>query len=123
MNIIESVLPLDNLDNIYQRLNVTPEKIVAFCEKWQVDELALFGSILRDDFRGDGEDKSDVDILFKYNKNARKNLILQIRMKYELQDLFEREVDLVSKTALLDDPNYIRRQNILSSARLIYAAR
>lgn len=119
MNIVESVLPLNN---IYQRLNATPEKIVAFCEKWQLVELAIFGSILRDDFRVNGEDKSDIDVLFTYSKHSRKNLILQVRMKYELQDLFRREVDLVSKTALLDDPNYIRRQHILSSARVIYAA-
>jgi len=40
-----------------------------------------------------------------------------------LADLFDREVDLVSKTALLDDSNYIRRQNILEASVVIYAAR
>jgi len=61
--------------------------------------------------------------LFTYGKNARKNLMLQVRMQYELADLFDRGVDLVSKTALLNDSNYIRRQNILGSAMVIYAAR
>jgi len=41
-------------------------------------------------------------------------------MKFELEDLVHRSVDLVSKTAILADPNYIRRRNILESARVIY---
>jgi len=34
---------------IYQRLNLTPEAIAQFCEKWQIIEPSLFGSVLRDD--------------------------------------------------------------------------
>jgi uncharacterized protein len=108
---------------LYKRLNVTTEQLATFCQKWQLDELALFGSIVRDDFRVDGENPSDVDVLFNYGENARRNLILQVRMGHELKDLFHRNVDLVSKTALLSDPNYIRRQNILTSARIVYAER
>jgi uncharacterized protein len=106
---------------IYQRLNTTSEQITAFCGKWHLAELALFGSVLRDDFRVDGEHPSDVDVLFTYGATARKNLILQARMKFELEDLLQRSVDLVSKTAILKDPNNIRRQNILTSAQVIYA--
>jgi uncharacterized protein len=106
---------------IFQRLNTTLESIASFCKKWQIAEIALFGSVLRDDFRAGGQQPSDVDVLFTYDKNARKNLILQARMKHELEDLFARKVDLVSKTAILVDPNYIRRQNILNSSKIIYA--
>ena len=81
------------------------------------------GSVLRADFRYDGDNPSDIDVLFTYGKNAHKNLLTQIRMQYELEDLLNREVDLVSKTALLNDPNYIRCQNILGSAVVIYAVR
>ena len=109
-----------SLAQIYQRLGVAPEKIVTFCEKWDVVELALFGSILRADFRCDGENLSDIDVLFTYGKNAHKNLLLQVQMQYELEDLLHRAVDLISKTALLDDPNYIRCQNILGSSVVIY---
>jgi hypothetical protein len=51
------------------------------------------------------------------------NLMFQVRMQYELADLFDRGVDLVSKTALLANHDYIRRQNILGSVVVIYAAR
>ena len=108
------------LPKLYQRLNVTPAQISDFCKKWSLAEFALFGSVLRDDFRIDGEDSSDVDVLFTDGKNARRNLILQVRMKFELEDLCHRPVDMVSKTALLTDPNHIRRQHILESARIIY---
>ena len=111
------------MEQLYQRLGIAAEKIVEFCDKWGVVELAVFGSVLRADFRAGGEQPSDVDVLFTYGKNARKNLMLQVRMQYELVDLLHQEVDLVSKTALLNDPNYIRRQDILGSSVVIYAAR
>jgi uncharacterized protein len=107
---------------IYQRLNVMPNQIASFCKKWNLAEFALFGSILREDFRIN-EKSSDIDVLFTDGKNAHRNLILQVRMKFELEDLFQRPVDMVSKTALLTDPNNIRRQNILRSARIIYVQR
>jgi uncharacterized protein len=107
---------------LYDRLNVLPDQIADFCQKWHLAEFAVFGSVLREDFRTGSAQPSDVDVLFTYGKNARKNLILQARMKFELEDLFQRVVDLVSKTAILADPNHVRRQNILESARVIYAA-
>jgi uncharacterized protein len=122
----ESMTPQLNYDPqsevLYDRLNVLPDQIAEFCQKWHLAEFAVFGSVLREDFRTDSAQPSDIDVLFTYGKNARKNLILQARMKFELEDLFQRVVDLVSKTAILTDPNYVRRQNILESARVIYAA-
>jgi uncharacterized protein len=111
------------MQQIYQRLDVKPDRIPDFCQKWHLAEFALFGSVLREDFRTGTEKPSDVDVLFTYGKNARKNLILQAEMKFELEDLFHRAVDLVSKTAILNDSNYIRRQHILESAKVIYAER
>ena len=122
----QSMLKIEDIDrsislkNLYDRLNATPQQIAEFCQKWQIREFALFGSILRDDFRLDGDNPSDVDVLFTYGQNARRNLILQVRMKHELEALFHRNVDLVSKTAILTSPNYIRRQHILNSAIVIY---
>lgn len=108
------------MQKIYERLQITHQQLTEFCRNWHIAELAVFGSILRDDFRQGGEDPSDVDILFTDGENARKNLILQVRMKFELQELLHRRIDMVSKTALLTDPNTIRRQHILESARVVY---
>ncbi|MDB9519092.1 nucleotidyltransferase domain-containing protein [Roseofilum reptotaenium CS-1145] len=83
----------------------------------------MFGSILREDFRETGRDPSDVDVLFTYGEKARRNLLLLVQIKYELEDLLNREVDVVSKTALLEDHYTIRQENILGSARTIYETR
>ncbi|MBM4043470.1 MAG: nucleotidyltransferase, partial [Planctomycetes bacterium] len=44
------------------RINLPTDKIEAFCRKWRIAEVSLFGSVLRDDFRPD----SDVDVLVAF---------------------------------------------------------
>lgn len=95
------------------------EKLAEFCQRWKVSELALFGSILRDDFRPD----SDVDMLITFAPDAKRGLMTLARMKYELEDLLGREVDLVSKSAIETSHNWIRRDEILATAQVIYVAR
>lgn len=103
---------------LYSRLGLTSEQLVAFCDRHQVAELALFGSILRDDFHSD----SDIDILVTYQPYAQRGLIEKVTMKEELEALVNRRVDLVSKKAIEKSRNWIRRQNILSSFETIYVA-
>lgn len=78
-------------------------------------EFALFGSVLRADFRPD----SDVDVLLTFEPGAPWTLWDLSRMRLELKELFGREVDLVEKKALR---NPYRRQSILADHRVIYAA-
>lgn len=100
-------------------IQLPEEKLVEFCQRWKVSELALFGSVLRDDFRPD----SDIDILITFAPDARRGLMTLAKMKYELEDLLGREVDLVSKYAIETSHNWIRRNEILGSAQVIYVAR
>jgi len=93
-------------------------KMESFCRKWKVRELALFGSSLRDDFRAD----SDVDLLVTFTSDAEWSLLDHIRMEEELTDMIGRKVDLVSRRAVERSANHIRRQAILNSARVVYAA-
>lgn len=79
-------------DVIYDRMQVTPGQLADFCQAWQIAELAVFGSVLRDDFRSEGQDRSDIDVLFTYAAQARRNLLRQIRMQFELEDLVQRPV-------------------------------
>ena len=44
-------------------IDLPTEKIADFCQRWQVTEFALFGSVLRDDFRPD----SDIDIMVQFH--------------------------------------------------------
>lgn len=100
---------------INSKIKVDRERIAAFCQKWKVKELSLFGSALRDDFKPD----SDVDILVELAPNHGLSLYEWLDMIDELREIFEREVDLVAKSGL---KNPFRRKEILSTAELVYAS-
>jgi len=99
-------------------IDVDREGLARFCRKWKIAELALFGSVLRDDFRPD----SDVDVLVTFAPDAEWGLLEHVTMEEELGDLLGREVDLVSRRAVERSTNRIRREAILASAERVYAA-
>lgn len=94
------------------------EEIKDFCQRWQITEFALFGSVLRDDFRPD----SDIDVLVTFAPESHHTLFDLVHMENELKEIFQREVDLVSRRGIEQSRNYLRRHEILSSAQVIYAA-
>jgi predicted nucleotidyltransferase len=101
-----------------EKLEIPADKIADFCRRWQVTELALFGSVLRDDFAPD----SDMDVLISFAQDAPWNLFDLVKMEDELSPLLERQVDLVERRAIERSENYIRRRHILNSAETIYVA-
>jgi predicted nucleotidyltransferase len=72
-------------------LKLDDDALRAFCERWGIVELALFGSVLRDDF-GPG---SDVDVLVTCAPEARRTAFEHLRAERELASLLGRTVDLV----------------------------
>ncbi len=96
-------------------LSIPQKSIAAFCKRWRVAELSVFGSILREDFRTD----SDVDVLVSFKKDARVSLFDLAQMQVELEKIFKRPVDLVEKEGLR---NPYRRSEILKTAQVVYAA-
>ena len=108
-----------NIEILYQRLGIAPERLEAFCQNAQIDELSLFGSVLRDDFRPD----SDIDILVTFEPDCRISLLDFVGLEYQLQDLLNRKVDLVSKKAVEQDRNWLRRREILNHYQTIYESR
>jgi len=94
------------------------EAIAAFCRKWKIVELALFGSVLTDHFRPD----SDIDVLVKFTPDHEWSLLDHVAMQDELSQLFGRKVDLVSRTGIEESQNYLRRKEILGTARVVYDA-
>ena len=94
------------------------DKITKFCRRWKITEFALFGSVLRDDFRPD----SDVDILATFASDADWSLFDHVDMEEELSAILGRKVDVVSRRAIERSDNWIRREAILSTAEPIYVA-
>lgn len=98
-----------------ERLNVSSSQIADFCRRWKIIEFALFGSVLRDEFRPD----SDVDVLVTFAPNHGWSWFDWMNMQKELETMFGRKVDLISKKYL---KNPYRRAEILSTHRVIYAS-
>jgi uncharacterized protein len=99
--------------------DLSRDKLAAFCRRWQITELAVFGSALRDDFHPE----SDVDVLVTFAADAHWRLFDLVTMQAELRALVGREIDLVERRAVEKSENYIRRRHILESAEPLYVAR
>ena len=108
-----------NIETLYHRLGITPAQLAEFCKNAQITELALFGSILRDDFRPD----SDIDMLVTFTPNCKLDLMGFVQLEYDLEDWLHRNVDLVSKRAVEQDRNWLRRKEILNNSQVIYESR
>ena len=96
------------------RLNIPQERIAAFCQAHEVRRLALFGSVLRDDFAPE----SDVDVLVEFFPGRSPGMIGFGQMILELQDLLGRTVDLRTPADLSE---YFRDE-VLRTADTLHAA-
>ena len=96
-------------------ITIDKPRIEAFCRKWMVREMALFGSVLRDDFGPE----SDVDVMIEFEPNFPWSLYEWIDMIDELSEIFGRKVDLTSKDGLR---NPYRRKEILRTCEVIHVA-
>ncbi|MFP4006568.1 MAG: nucleotidyltransferase family protein [Spirulinaceae cyanobacterium] len=110
---------MQNVQVVKTQVPIDYEKIVDFCQRWQITEFALFGSVLRDDFR---PNDSDIDVLVVFADGVSKTIGNLLDMEEELTEIFGRDVDLVDRRGIEQSPNYLRRKAILNSAKVIYAA-
>ena len=95
-------------------VDIPKQRIAEFCRRNHIRRLALFGSVLRDDFRPD----SDVDVLVEFEPGARVGLLRLAGMEIELGEILGRKVDLNTPGFLSD---YFRDQ-VLAEAEVQYDA-
>ena len=98
----------------YHGVEIPRDRIEAFCRRRRIRSLALFGSILRDDFRPD----SDVDVLVEFEAGARVGMIRLAGLEIELSEILGRKVDLNTPGFL--SPYY--RERVLAEAQVQYDA-
>ena len=101
-----------------QNFDLSMVELKGLCDRWQISEFALFGSVLRDDF----QPTSDIDVLITFAPDARKGLLTLARIKHELEDLLHRDVDILTRQSIEQSQNMTRRHNILRSAQVVYVA-
>jgi predicted nucleotidyltransferase len=97
------------------RISIHYDSVADFCRQYKITELALFGSVLREDFRPD----SDIDVLVTFAPDTHYSLFDLVLLQEKLQQIFGREVDLVEKAALR---NPFRRHHILNNMEVLYAS-
>lgn len=103
-----------NVNNI----SIQNERLAEICKRYKINELALFGSALREDFN----DKSDIDLLVEFIPGSGITLFNIVDLKDEFEILFGREVDIVSKNAIKKSRNYLRKKAILGNYKVIYVS-
>ena len=100
-----------NLDTM--GINVPKEQIAEFCRRNHIRRMALFGSVLRDDFRPE----SDVDVLVEFEEDKTPGLAF-FGMELELSEVLGRKVDLNTPNCL---SKYFR-ESVLTSAENIFVS-
>ena len=91
------------------------DALAAFCRRWKIRELSIFGSALRDDFGPE----SDLDFLVSFEPDAPVDIDVLLDMQEELEAQYGRPVDVVEKEAIR---NPWRKYDILTTREVIYAA-
>ena len=102
--------------NTNYKIEIPLEKIVSFCKKWNISEFAFFGSVLRDDF---DPKNSDIDIMITFTPNHHWGWEI-VTMKEELELIFKRPIDLITKKAIENSKNPFRKKEILESYQVVY---
>lgn len=96
------------------RIDIPTDKIAEFCRANRIRRLALFGSVLRDDFAPD----SDVDVLVEFEPEARVGLLRLAGLEIDLGNMLGRKVDLNTPGFLSD---YFRNE-VMAEAEVHYDA-
>ena len=94
-------------------VDIDKAQLAEFCRRWQIRELSVFGSVLREDF----SPGSDVDVLVEFEPEAQIGFLTLAKAARELSSLFGRKVDLIPKNGL--KPRL--RGHVLAAAEVLFA--
>lgn len=95
------------------------QDLAALCRKYNVEELAVFGSALRDDFGP----QSDVDFLVRFRKDDVGPWLANLTgLQEDLARLLGRSVDVADWKGVEESRNPFRRTSILRSLKTLYVA-
>jgi uncharacterized protein len=97
-------------------IEISYEAIADFCQRWKIARLGLFGSVVRDDFTSE----SDVDVLIYFAEPPHYGFRQWFAMEEELAELFQRPIDLLDWETIETSRNYLRRELILGSVKVLY---
>lgn len=99
---------------INAQIAIPQSEIAAFCQRYPIRRLSLFGSVLRNDF----SPESDIDVLVEFEPNAGIGYFELVAMQDRLSTTLGREIDLLTPDAI----SHNFRQEVLEATQVIYAS-
>jgi uncharacterized protein len=103
---------------VAERLEVAPEVLAAFCRRWHIARLEVFGSIVRQDFRAE----SDIDFLVSFELGGGPEGFDWFQLQEELAQIVGRKVDVLDRRLVEQRRNLYRRYHILSEATPVHGS-
>jgi predicted nucleotidyltransferase len=98
---------------VLNNIHFNSDKIAFFCKRYGIKQLALFGSILSQNFTN----KSDIDIMITFLPQSNCSYFDLLDIKAELEQLTGRKVDVIEKDSIT---NPYRKKSIFENLRVIY---
>ncbi len=77
-------------------INLIQQKATPILKRYEVVKASIFGSYAR----GEQNANSDIDILIQYSPRVRKSLLTRIKLRDELKEVLQKNVDVVTEKAL-----------------------
>lgn len=105
-----------NIDMVLRNMDYSQKELHDFCKRWKIIRLEIFGSAIRDDFN----EESDIDLLVEYQPDFHRTLVDMEEMQKEIEEIFQRPVDLITRKSIESSQNPYKRQNILDCAVVLY---
>ena len=102
---------------VHAAIPIPYEAVAAFCQRWGVVKLELFGSVLREDF---DPARSDVDVMVTFAPGRLPGWEFFANFPDELSTIFRRKVDVQTRSGVEEMSNTIRRRHILENSEVIY---
>ena len=102
---------------VHAAIPIPYEALAAFCERWGVVKMEIFGSVLRDDF---DPQRSDVDVMVTFAPGRLPGWEFFADFPDELSAIFGRKVDVQTRRGVEEMGNAIRRRHILESSEVVY---
>ena len=99
-----------------ERFEIPMNEVAEFCQRNHIRRLALFGSVLRDDFTPE----SDVDVLVEFDPSVRIGYFALAGLEIELGEILGRKADILTFRGVERNPNWLLREEILGTAEAVY---
>lgn len=99
-------------------LSVNPQILTSFSKQYHISAIWVFGSVIRNEV----SNHSDIDLVVEFTSEATPILLNLASMESDLEKIYNRKVDLITRDAIEEFMNPILRQEVLSTMVQVYGS-